>query len=451
MTPRTAHLRQESLDARPSLTAERADLLTDFYLANEGKHSVPVMRARSFHYLCQHKTIYLGDEELIVGERGPRPKHVPTYPGADLPQPGRPPHPQFPAQDQLRAYRRSACTIYEEKIIPYWRGRSMRDKLFAALATEWKEAYDAGLFTEFMEQRSPGHTVLDDKIYRKGLLDFKREIAAAIAALDFLGDPQAFARREQLLAMDISCDAVILFAQRHAELARQRAAAAGDPARKAELEKIAAVCTHVPAHAPRDFHEALQAYWFCHLAVITELNGWDSFCPGHLDQHLLPFYRQGLEAGTLTPRTGPRVAGGILHQVQQPSRAAQGGRDGRGERHLHRLRQHQHRRPAGRWLRRFQRTLPPLAGDHRRDAPAAAQQQPAALAEDARGLFEACPARDPQGLRVPLDLQYRQCRAGTDSPGQDAGRRPRRRLQRLRGNGGLRQGGLHPHRLLQSA
>ena len=450
MTPRTAHLRQESLDARPSLTAERADLLTDFYLANEGKHSVPVMRARSFHYLCQHKTIYLGDDELIVGERGPRPKHVPTYPELtchsleDLRILNSRPKTSYAVSEECR-------TTYEEKIIPYWRGRCMRDKIFAALATEWKEAYDAGLFTEFMEQRAPGHTVLDDKIYRKGLLDFKREIAAAIAALDFLGDPQAFARREQLLAMDISCDAVILFAQRHAELARQRAAAAGDPARKAELEKIAAVCTHVPAHAPRDFHEALQAYWFCHLAVITELNGWDSFNPGHLDQHLLPFYRQGLAAGTLTPEQRPRVAGGFLHQVQQPPRAAQSGRDRRRERHLHRLRQHQYRRPAARWLRRLQRTVAPPAGDHRRDAPAAAQQQHPALAEEPEAFFEACPARDPQGLRVPLHFQCRRRRAGTDSPGQDAGRRARRRLQRLRGSGGVRQGGLHPHRLFQHA
>ena len=100
--------------------------------------------------------------------------------------------------------------------------------------------------------------------------------------------------------MDIACDAVILFAARHAKLAAEMAATENDPARKAELEKIADVCTHVPAHAPRDFHEALQYYWFCHLAVITELNGWDSFSPGHLDQHLLPFYRKGLADGTLT-------------------------------------------------------------------------------------------------------------------------------------------------------
>src|SRR5208337_3733715 len=190
----------------------------------------------------RHKTIYLGEGELIVGERGPRPKVVPTYPELTC-------H----SLEDLRildsrpktsySVPRECLTAYEEKIIPYWRGRSMRDKLFAALSTEWKEAYDAGLFTEFMEQRAPGHTVLDDKIYRKGLLYFKREIAAAIAELDFLTDPKAFVRREQLWAMDISCNAVLLFAQRHAELARQAATVERDLARKAELEKIAAVCT----------------------------------------------------------------------------------------------------------------------------------------------------------------------------------------------------------------
>ena len=299
MTDRTARLRRKSLDASPSISHERASLLTDFYQANEGKYSVPVMRARSFYYLCEHKTIYLGDDELIVGERGPEPKATPTYPELTC-------H----SMEDLRilnsrpktsyAVSEECFKVYEEKIIPYWRRRNMRDKIFETVAPEWRAAYDAGMFTEFMEQRAPGHTVLDGKIYRKGMLDFKKEIAEAIAALDFLGDPTAYAKREQLLAMDISCDAVILFAERHAELARELAARELSPARKAELEKIADVCTHVPAHAPRDFHEALQHYWFCHLAVITELNGWDSFSPGHLDQHLLPFYRKGLAEGTLT-------------------------------------------------------------------------------------------------------------------------------------------------------
>jgi len=299
MNERTARLRQESLDAVPTITHERANLLTAFYKANAGKYSVPVMRARSFLHLCEHKTIYLGDDELIVGERGPAPKVVPTFPeltchsAEDLRILNSRPKTSYVVSDEC-------IRVYEEDIIPYWRDRTMRGKIFQAMSPEWIGAYEAGIYTEFMEQRAPGHTVLDDKIYHKGLIDFKREIAQAIGDLDFIGDPDAYEKREQLQAMDISCDALILFAERHAKLAEEMAAAESDSGRKAELEKIADTCRHVPAYAPRDFHEALQYYWFCHLAVITELNGWDAFSPGHLDQHLLPFYRKGLEDGTLS-------------------------------------------------------------------------------------------------------------------------------------------------------
>jgi formate C-acetyltransferase len=299
MTERTARLRRQSLETPPRLSPERAVLLTDFYQAHAGLYSVPVMRARAFLHLCQHKTLFIGEDELIVGERGPAPKVVPTFPELtchsleDLQILNSRPKTWYRVEDEC-------LRLYREKVIPYWRGRSMRDRLFADLPPEWMGAYEAGLFTEFMEQRAPGHTVLDDKIYRKGMLDFKRDIAAAVATLDFLNDPQAFDKREALKSFDIACDAVLHFAERHAALARSLAAAESRPQRRAELLRIAEVCNHVPAHAPRDFQEALQYYWFCHLAVITELNGWDSFNPGHLDQHLLPFYQRGLADGTLT-------------------------------------------------------------------------------------------------------------------------------------------------------
>ncbi|QXE92240.1 glycyl radical protein [Geomonas subterranea] len=304
MNARTQRLRQESLTAEPAISAERALLLTEFYRENEGRWSVPVMRANSFLYLCEKKTIYIGEGELVVGERGPAPKLVSTYPELtchsveDL---------RILNSRELTSYRvDDACLkAYQETVIPYWGTRSLRDKIFGALPAEWHQAYSYGIFTEFMEQRAPGHTVLDDKIYRKGLLDFKKEIAQAIEALDFASDAGAWARREQLTAMDISCDAVILFAERHAKLAESMAAACTDPVRKQELLKIAANCRWVPAHAPGDFWEALQSYWFCHLAVITELNGWDAFSPGHLDQHLFPFYQTELNKGTLT-REGAR-------------------------------------------------------------------------------------------------------------------------------------------------
>jgi formate C-acetyltransferase len=175
----------------------------------------------------------------------------------------------------------------------------MREQMFAQLPQEWIDAYEAGCYTEFMEQRAPGHTVADGKLYRKGMLDFQGDIAAAMAALDFERDPEALDKREELQGMAISCDAVMRWAQRYAELAESQAVVA-DPARRRELLKIADVCRRVPAQAPRDFQEALQYYWFCHLSVITELNGWDAFSPGHLDQHLWPFYQRGLADGSLT-------------------------------------------------------------------------------------------------------------------------------------------------------
>jgi len=138
-------------------------------------------------------------------------------------------------------------------------------------------------------------------------LDLKAEIEEALSKLDFQNDPEAYDKEQELKAMSIAADAVILFARRHAEKAESLAKEESGSVRKAELLKIADVCRHVPAHAPRDFWEALQSYWFIHLGVVTELNTWDSFCPGHLDQHLAPFYREGIAGGTLTRETAKEL------------------------------------------------------------------------------------------------------------------------------------------------
>jgi len=305
MTERVARLRRSSLDTKPWLSMERAALMTRFY-RECGPMSPPVQRACALRYIYEHRTLHIGRDELIVGERGPGPKGTPTYPELcchsmeDLEI--------LHTRDKI-SYRvdEEARRIHREEIRPYWAGYSMRDRIFSEMLPEWKDAYEAGIFTEFMEQRAPGHTVLGNVIYRKGLLDLKREVEASLAKLDFFDDPEAWDKQQELKGMAIAADAVILFAGRHAELAAQMAATEPDPRRKAELEKIAAVCRHVPAHAPRDFHEALQAYWFTHLSVITELNTWDSFCPGHLDQHLWPFYQRGLEHGTLTRDTAQEL------------------------------------------------------------------------------------------------------------------------------------------------
>ena len=299
ITGRVAQLRQYSLDAVPTLSSERAELMTAFYQTYDGPASTPMQRALAFRYVLEHKAIYIHPGELIVGEKGPAPKATPTCPElcchtlADLDI--------LDARDKIPfAVSPETRQAYADTLIPFWQGKTQRERIFAAMTPAWKDAYDAGIFTEFMEQRSPGHTVLDDKIYRKGMLDFKADIWAGLTSLDYLDDPEASAKRDQLTAMAIAADALIRFAERHAEKARELAAQEADPVRRRELERIAEVCTCVPAHAPHDFWEALQYYWFVHLGVIIELNPWDSFNPGKLDQHLEPFYRQGLANGTLT-------------------------------------------------------------------------------------------------------------------------------------------------------
>jgi len=300
MKERIKKLREQSLGTKPYVTPERAKLITEFYKSGTAnKVSPPVRRALAFRYLLENKEVCINAQELIVGERGPAPRATPTYPEItahsieDL---------KIMNEREKTSFAVDAETekLYEEEIIPFWKGKAMRDRIFGEMSGEWKDAYGAGVFTEFMEQRAPGHTVLDDKIYKKGFIDFKKDIENSVKSLDFSNDPEASKKKEELKAMEICADALIMYAGRHAEKARELAKKEKNPERRKELERIVENCARVPAHSPRDFWEALQYYWFVHLGVIIELNTWDSFNPGRLDQHLNPFYKKGLKEGTLS-------------------------------------------------------------------------------------------------------------------------------------------------------
>ncbi|MBK7733629.1 MAG: glycyl radical protein [Bacteroidales bacterium] len=309
MTDRVMRLREQSLNATETITAERARLITRFYASREAQGlSAPLLRARAFEYLLRNKAICINEGELIVGERGPAPKATPTYPEISL-------H-SLQDLDILNSREKvffrvsdEVKKIYSEEIIPFWKGRSNRDRIMDRMTPEWLAAYKAGIFTEFQEQRAPGHTVLGYKMFHTGFLDLKKEISAAAAALDFHNDPQAYERREELKARDIACDAIIMYAGRHADRLEEMASEEKDSVRRAELQKMAAICRRVPANAPETFHEMLQHYWFIHLGVVTELNPWDSFNPGRLDQHLWPVYNKGVENGTLTPEEAYELLG----------------------------------------------------------------------------------------------------------------------------------------------
>ncbi len=199
-------------------------------------------------------------------------------------------------------------SLHDEKIYPYWSGKSHREKVMMHMTTEWKDCYAAGVFTEFQEQRAPGHTVLGGKIYKTGLSGLKAEIKEAINSLDFFyNDKEAFDKKEELKAMDIAADAIINFADRNATALKELADNETDTKRKLELQEMSAICSRVPKHAPESFWEALQTYWFIHIGVITETNPWDAFNPGRLDQHLYPFYKADIEAGRITEESAKEL------------------------------------------------------------------------------------------------------------------------------------------------
>lgn len=299
MNDRIRKLRKQSVETQPHIYMERAVLETEAYKMYEGKVSVPELRALVLKHFFSKKKLYIGDGELIVGEKGDYPQSAPTFPELcchtldDM-------HNMNDREVVNFTVTGEDLKIQEEQIIPYWEDRSMRHKILNSMTDEWKEAYEAGIFTEFMEQRGPGHTVGSVKLYEKGYLDYQQDIQEALTKIDYMNDPEAIDKRNQLNAMSIACDAIMILGKRYGELARQMAAECEDENRKKELLQIAANCDVVPAHKPETFYQAIQTYWFTHLAVTTELNPWDAYSPGHFDQHLAPFYEKDTAEGILT-------------------------------------------------------------------------------------------------------------------------------------------------------
>lgn len=299
-TERIRRLREMSVhESVPSISMERAVLLTEAYKKYEGTCSIPVLRGKSFYYIMKHRTLYLGKGSLIVGEKGDKPWAAPTFPELcchtleDFDNMNNRERVFFRVSDEDKR-------IQRDVIIPYWKDRAMLTKMTALLPEEWQKLFEAGMYTEFLHQRGPGHTVADGKIYQRGYADFMADIQHRIDTLDWNNDVDALQKREEWEGMIWVCKAMILLGERYAKLARDMAAVETDPQWRQDLLDIAAVCDVVPAHAPKTFRQAIQMYWFTHIGVTTEMNNWDAYSPGKFDQYLEPFYDAEIEAGTLT-------------------------------------------------------------------------------------------------------------------------------------------------------
>ena len=298
LTPRMQAFREEVLDEKPYVEAERALLCTQAYQENLAQP--PVMRrARMLEKILDNMTIYIEDKTLICGNQACKNYDAPVFPEYTL---------GF-VLDELDTFEKRDGDVFyitEEtkeqlrSIAPFWKGRTLREKGGALLPHEVDVFMETGVFgMEGKLNAGDAHLAINHaRLLREGLRGYEERAQAAQAALD-LADPDAIDKNVFYEAVHVVVAAVRRFAARYAGLARQQAETCDDPARRAELELMAATCDRVPWEPAASFREAVQTVWFMQVILQIESNG-HSLSYGRLDQYLYPYYAADLDCGAIT-------------------------------------------------------------------------------------------------------------------------------------------------------
>ncbi len=297
MSDRIVRLRDALFGEMPRIEGSRATLVAESYRETE---ALPIVtrRARAFRHLMENLPIVIRDDELIVGSSTVKPR------GAQL-------FPEFsvnwiePEFDTLATRAADPFTIDEvtkdqvRAANAYFRGKTTSELAASYMSPEAQTAIEHNIFTVGNYfYNGIGHvTVHYDWVLKFGFLGIRRRAEEALAALSPT-DADYCKRSEFLRAVMMSCDAIITFANRYADLAEKMAKTA-EGARRAELKKIAENCRRVPAEGARSFHEACQAFWFVQLVIQIESSG-HSISPGRFDQYMYPYFKADFEAGKIT-------------------------------------------------------------------------------------------------------------------------------------------------------
>ncbi|MDI6606751.1 MAG: pyruvate formate lyase family protein, partial [Candidatus Omnitrophota bacterium] len=288
-TKRIMDLREKLVNTKPSVCGERAVIVTESYKETEGQ-PIPIRRAKALKKIMEEMTIRIWDDELIVGNHASRRRAAPVFPEwgvywleRQLDEIETRPQDKMIVTDEVKSALRG--------IFPYWRGKTVYDRVWGTLPDDVKEARTAFMFTvDLYERGSFGHMIYDiPGVLSRGFRGIKEEALARIAAAD-ASVPEDFSKMIFWKAVVIVSDGIISFAQRYAEEARRLAQMGGiSPQRRKELLKIAEVCSWVPENPARNFWEAVQAAWFLQLVIQIEGNG-NSVSMGRMDQHLYPYF-----------------------------------------------------------------------------------------------------------------------------------------------------------------
>ena len=297
MNRRIERLRKRYVASERKVDIERAVIVTDAYKRNEDKPPI-IAKALALEAVFSQMSIAVREDELIVGNLAKDRKGTPLFPeyavgwilrSMDT----------FPTRkgDRFQITDEQKETLRE--VLPYWKSKSLRDKIKGALPDFLKEIIEFGLFgNENFTMSGPGHLVPDhERILKLGLARIRDDCIRRLESLDY-SDPEYMDKANLYKAAIIVCNAMIAWAQRYAQEAERQAEAEADSNRRTELLRIAENCRQVPAQPARDFWEALQCVYFIQIAIQLEANGL-SISLGRPDQFLYPYYKNDLDTGKL--------------------------------------------------------------------------------------------------------------------------------------------------------
>ena len=298
LTGRMQAFREEVLDERPFIDAERAVLATEAYEAS--KNQPPVMRrALMLERILDEMSIYIEDKTLICGNQATKNCNAPIFPEYTL---------GFVMDELDKFEKRDGDVFYvteETKrqlrdIAPFWENNNLRARGEALLPDEVSVFMETGVFgMEGKLNAGDAHLAINHaRLLREGLRGYEERTRTAKAALD-LTDPDSIDKYVFYKAVLIVIDAVRRFALRYSALAARKAEAETDPTRKTELERMSAICGRVPYEPATSFREAIQTVWFSQVILQIESNG-HSLSFGRFDQYLYPYYQADIDAGTIT-------------------------------------------------------------------------------------------------------------------------------------------------------
>lgn len=298
LTDRMKAFREEVLDEKPYIDAQRAVLATQVYRENQNQPRVMV-RALMLQKILENMSIYIEDKTLIVGNQATKNKNAPIFPEYTM---------EFVLNELDLFEKRDGDVFYiteETKqqlrdIAPFWENNNLRARGEALLPEEVSVFMETGVFgMEGKLNAGDAHLAVNyEKILAFGLKGYEERVKDLKAKLD-LTDPDSIDKNIFYKAVLIVIEAVHQFAQRYSKLAQKLADKEKDSKRKAELLEISRICAKVPYEPATSFYEAVQSVWFIQLILQIESNG-HSLSYGRFDQYMYPYYIKDIQEKVIT-------------------------------------------------------------------------------------------------------------------------------------------------------